>query len=221
MWRSPPCCDGVAPVAPVELPLAEALRCIAAEMPPLAALPPHDIAAADGFALRARDLVGASSYSPLPLAASPVWVEAGDAMPDGLRLRARFRFRRPVRADAAGAGGGDPGAGRSPGRRRYCRGKPCRRSRTARAGARSPDRARGGTRDIEGAPAAAAHRQYSRWHGDGGSDRGKRAHRRRRSRFRRRRRARCRVDCGGARCRRMRPAVDRRRQRRRPHRCER
>jgi len=33
--------------------------------------------------LRARDLVGASSYSPLPLARSPVWVEAGDAMPEG------------------------------------------------------------------------------------------------------------------------------------------
>lgn len=74
---------GVAPVSPVELPLAEALRCIAAEMPPLGAYPPHDVAAADGFALRARDLVGASSYSPLPLAAAPVWVEAGAAMPDG------------------------------------------------------------------------------------------------------------------------------------------
>ncbi|MEO8319051.1 MAG: molybdopterin-binding protein [Bradyrhizobium sp.] len=74
---------GAAPVSPVELPLAEALRCIAAEMPPLSAHPPHDIAAADGFALRARDLVGASSYSPLPLAAAPVWVEAGAAIPDG------------------------------------------------------------------------------------------------------------------------------------------
>ena len=52
-------------------------------MPPLPALPPRDIAAADGWALRAHDLVGASSYSPLPLAALPVWVEAGDAMPDG------------------------------------------------------------------------------------------------------------------------------------------
>ena len=31
----------------------------------------------------ARDLVGASSYSPLPLAGSPVWVEAGDRMPEG------------------------------------------------------------------------------------------------------------------------------------------
>ena len=37
---------GSEPVTPMELPLAEALRCIAAEMPPLPALPPHDIAAA-------------------------------------------------------------------------------------------------------------------------------------------------------------------------------
>jgi molybdopterin molybdotransferase len=73
----------LAPVAPIELPLAEALGCIAVEMPPLAAHPPHDIAATDGWALCARDLVGASSYSPLPLAVSPVWVEAGDAMPEG------------------------------------------------------------------------------------------------------------------------------------------
>jgi molybdopterin molybdotransferase len=74
---------GVEPVTPAELPLAEALRCIAAEMPLSGALPPHDIAAADGFALCARDLVGASSYSPLPLAALPAWVEAGDAIPQG------------------------------------------------------------------------------------------------------------------------------------------
>jgi molybdopterin biosynthesis enzyme len=74
---------GVGPVTPVELPLAEALRCIAAEMAPLNAQPPFDIAASDGFAFRANDLVGASSYSPLPLAAPPVWVEAGEAMPDG------------------------------------------------------------------------------------------------------------------------------------------
>jgi molybdopterin molybdotransferase len=70
-------------VSPVELAPAEALRCIAAEMPPLTAHPPHDIAAADGFALCASDLVGASSYSPLPLVATPVWVEAGEAIPDG------------------------------------------------------------------------------------------------------------------------------------------
>lgn len=75
--------NGVEPVTPAELPLADALRCIAADMPPSRALPPHDIAASDGFALRANDLVGASSYSPLLLAALPVWVEAGDTMPDG------------------------------------------------------------------------------------------------------------------------------------------
>lgn len=73
--------DGIEPVAPVELPLADALNGIAAEMPPLPALPPHDIAAADGYACRAHDVVGASSYSPVPLSAAPRWVEAGDAMP--------------------------------------------------------------------------------------------------------------------------------------------
>jgi molybdopterin biosynthesis enzyme len=72
----------LAPVAPTKLPLSEALGCIAADMPPLKPHPPRDIAATDGWALRARDLVGASSYSPLPLATSPVWVEAGDPMPE-------------------------------------------------------------------------------------------------------------------------------------------
>jgi molybdopterin molybdotransferase len=71
------------PVAPVALPLAEALGSVAADMPPLKPHPPCDIAVADGWALRARDLVGASSYSPLPLANAPVWVEAGDAIPKG------------------------------------------------------------------------------------------------------------------------------------------
>jgi molybdopterin molybdotransferase len=74
---------GVGPVAPVELPLTAALGCIAAELPPLKALPAFDMAAVDGWAFRSRDLVGASSYSPLPLAASPVWVEAGDRIPEG------------------------------------------------------------------------------------------------------------------------------------------
>jgi len=75
--------DGVQPVAPVELALTEALGCIAAEMPILAAFPPHDVAATDGFALRANDLVGASSYSPVPLASALLWVEAGGALPEG------------------------------------------------------------------------------------------------------------------------------------------
>jgi molybdopterin molybdotransferase len=74
--------DRLEPVVPLELPLADALGCVAAYIPPLKAHPPHDIAAADGWAFRARDLVGASSYSPLPLVQSPIWVEAGDAMPE-------------------------------------------------------------------------------------------------------------------------------------------
>ena len=69
--------------APIELPLAEALGGITADMPVLAASPSCDIAVADGWASRARDLVGASSYTPLALAKPPVWVEAGDAMPEG------------------------------------------------------------------------------------------------------------------------------------------
>ncbi|MBR0835654.1 molybdopterin-binding protein [Bradyrhizobium manausense] len=75
--------EGVDPVALVDLPLAEAAGCIAAGMPLLPAYPPRDIAAVDGWALRANDLVGASSYSPVPLTELPAWVDAGDAMPAG------------------------------------------------------------------------------------------------------------------------------------------
>jgi molybdopterin molybdotransferase len=75
--------EGIAPVASIELPLAEALGSVAADMLPLKALPVFDVAAADGWAFHARDLAGASSYSPLPLAGPPAWVEAGDPMPQG------------------------------------------------------------------------------------------------------------------------------------------
>jgi molybdopterin biosynthesis enzyme len=75
--------DGLKPVAAIELALIEALGCVAVAMPPLQALPAFDLAAADGWAFCARDLAGASSYSPLPLTGPPVWVEAGDRMPEG------------------------------------------------------------------------------------------------------------------------------------------
>ncbi|MDF0578822.1 molybdopterin-binding protein [Bradyrhizobium yuanmingense] len=74
---------GVDPVAPVEVPLADAIGCIAAGAPLLAAYPSRDVAAVDGWALSANDLVGASAYSPVPLAMAPLWVEAGEAMPAG------------------------------------------------------------------------------------------------------------------------------------------
>jgi molybdopterin molybdotransferase len=75
--------DGLKPVAPRDVPPAEALGCIAADMPPVKALPAFDMAAVDGWAFRSRELVGASSYSPLAQAGPPLWVEAGDRMPEG------------------------------------------------------------------------------------------------------------------------------------------
>src|SRR3954470_5417342 len=74
---------GLDPLAPMELQLSEAAGCIAADNPLLPARPSRDVAAADGWALCANDLVGASSYSPLPLETAPAWVDAGDAMPAG------------------------------------------------------------------------------------------------------------------------------------------
>ncbi len=75
--------DGMEPIAPRELPIAETLGAISAEMPLPRPFPRSDIAVADGWAFCAHDLVGASSYSPFPFAGPPVWVEAGDLMPDG------------------------------------------------------------------------------------------------------------------------------------------
>jgi molybdopterin biosynthesis enzyme len=74
---------GLKPVAPRDVPLTEAPGCVAAGLPARHALPASDRAAVDGWALRSRDLVGASPYSPLAPAGSPVWVETGDAMPEG------------------------------------------------------------------------------------------------------------------------------------------
>ncbi|WP_348629017.1 molybdopterin-binding protein [Mesorhizobium sp. YM1C-6-2] len=76
--------DGLAPVVSRSVALDEALGRVAAEMPALQdAEPAHSIAATDGWACRALDLVGASAYSPLMLAAAPTWVATGDAMPEG------------------------------------------------------------------------------------------------------------------------------------------
>jgi molybdopterin molybdotransferase len=75
--------DGLEPVVPSELPIAKTLGFVSAEMALPHPLPTGDVAATDGWAFCARDLVGASSYSPLPLARPPVWVEVGDRMPDG------------------------------------------------------------------------------------------------------------------------------------------
>jgi molybdopterin biosynthesis enzyme len=68
-------------VAPEELPLVEALGCVAAKMAALPAAPARDLAGVDGWAVNANDVVGASSYSPLAVARPPTWVDVGDAMP--------------------------------------------------------------------------------------------------------------------------------------------
>lgn len=74
--------DGLDAVASRDVALSDALGAVAADMPCGQAFPPCDLAAVDGWALRAGDLVGASCYAPLMLARQPIWVEAGDAMPD-------------------------------------------------------------------------------------------------------------------------------------------
>lgn len=76
--------DGLAPVAPVDLPLDAVLGAIAAEPAPAShACPSWDEAAIDGWALAARDLIGASSFAPAVPTVPPVRVEVGDVLPDG------------------------------------------------------------------------------------------------------------------------------------------
>ena len=69
------------PVDPVLTPHDEALGCICAEPLIVGVQPPHAIALRDGWAMRAEDLAGASSYAPVLLATQPIAVETGDALP--------------------------------------------------------------------------------------------------------------------------------------------
>jgi molybdopterin molybdotransferase len=75
--------DGLHAVTSQDVLLADALGSVAAEMPTAKPFPLRDIAIIDGWALAARDLVGASSYAPLQMTVAPCWVEAGDGMPQG------------------------------------------------------------------------------------------------------------------------------------------
>ena len=76
--------DGLAPVPATPVPVAEAAGLVAAAMPPIETpVPPTNIAAIDGWAFRASDLAGASSYAPLAMTGAPAWVEAGAALPSG------------------------------------------------------------------------------------------------------------------------------------------
>lgn len=74
--------DSTGSVEPIDVSIDEAAGRIAAATLLEAPYPPFNVAVSDGWAFRARDIVGASSYSPVPLSVSPVWVEAGDRLPD-------------------------------------------------------------------------------------------------------------------------------------------
>ena len=74
--------DALRPVDPVLAPRDEALGCICAEPLIVGLQPPRAIALRDGWAMRAEDLAGASSYAPVLLATEPMAVETGDALPD-------------------------------------------------------------------------------------------------------------------------------------------
>ena len=76
--------DGLAPVPATPVPVAEAAGLVAAAMPPIETpVPSTSIAAVDGWAFRASDLAGASSYAPLAMTGAPAWVEAGAPLPSG------------------------------------------------------------------------------------------------------------------------------------------
>lgn len=74
----------LAPVPPRLVPLAEAHgRYGAPSRETAASLPRRHTATCDGWALHAADIVGASSYAPVPLTTPLHWIEAGEALPDG------------------------------------------------------------------------------------------------------------------------------------------
>lgn len=71
----------LAPVEAVMVPRDEALGCICAAPLIVGLHPPRPTALRDGWAMRAEDLSGASSYAPVLLAHPPRAVETGDALP--------------------------------------------------------------------------------------------------------------------------------------------
>src|SRR5687768_2631605 len=74
----------VMPVAAREVALDAALyRVLAEDESASAGLPAEPRALRDGYAVRAEDVADAGPYAPMPLAAAPVRVDVGDAMPPG------------------------------------------------------------------------------------------------------------------------------------------
>ena len=96
-----------APAGPEDVSLADAAgRTLAGNVTAAMDLPPFDRAAADGFALRADETVGAGAYSPLPFRLTPVSagglapghaaaVETGDPLPAGADTVVRLEQALP------------------------------------------------------------------------------------------------------------------------------
>jgi len=74
----------VGPVAPRQVPVAQARGLILAEVlgSPVG-MPPWPLALRDGWAVASEDLIGASGYSPVFLARAPVPIAIGEALPAG------------------------------------------------------------------------------------------------------------------------------------------
>lgn len=75
--------EGLEAVPACEQPIDEVLGRISAGLTAPGPLPVNTVAMIDGWAVRSLDIVGASSYSPAFLIEQPVWIECGQALPDG------------------------------------------------------------------------------------------------------------------------------------------
>jgi molybdopterin biosynthesis enzyme len=71
------------PVSPRAIDAAEAIGRVLAADVTASRLPPHAVAAQDGWGVSADEVADAGSYSPVRLATSPQSVETGDDMPAG------------------------------------------------------------------------------------------------------------------------------------------
>jgi molybdopterin biosynthesis enzyme len=72
------------PVASRQVPVWQAVgRTLGKDAKAVAPAPPHPVALCDGWAVASDRVVDAGPYAPMPLDPAPVWVECGDALPDG------------------------------------------------------------------------------------------------------------------------------------------
>lgn len=72
------------PVALIELDIGESMGlALAADLKSPRSIPDVAIALRDGWAVRADAFAGAEPYAPLPLEPAPMWIDAGNKLPDG------------------------------------------------------------------------------------------------------------------------------------------